>query len=96
MFEKGTGIPYALKTPTFPYLALKGFKAVNYVTASGVSDDLFSRLVAKQVFSAPHSLTSKFGMDLGGPCAIKTPTGAPPGTRTPDPLIKSQLLYQLS
>ena len=23
-------------------------------------------------------------------------TGAPPGTRTPDPLIKSQLLYQLS
>ena len=22
--------------------------------------------------------------------------GAPPGTRTPDPLIKSQLLYQLS
>ena len=24
------------------------------------------------------------------------PAGAPPGTRTPDPLIKSQLLYQLS
>ena len=40
----------------------------------GVGIDLFSQLVAKQVFSAPHSLTSVFGMGTGGPCAIKTPT----------------------
>ena len=92
-----------------------------------VGIDLFSRTVASQVSSAPHSLTSVFGMGTGGPCAIVTPTrsrlrchtsrsflrnihitttvlfncpcnpfGAPPETRTPDPLIKSQLLYQLS
>ena len=42
-----------------------------------VGIDLFSRLVAKQVFSAPHSLTSVFGMGTGGPCAIKTPTTVP-------------------
>ena len=29
-------------------------------------------------------------------CVKNTNRGAPPGTRTPDPLIKSQLLYQLS
>ena len=39
-----------------------------------VGIDLFSRYVAVQVFSAPHSLTSVFGMGTGGPCAIKTPT----------------------
>jgi len=33
--------------------------------------------------------------DLSPPAADES-AGAPPGTRTPDPLIKSQLLYQLS
>ena len=63
----------------------------------GVGFDLFSRLVAKQVFSALQSLTSVFGMGTGGPSALKVLTfGAPSGIRTRDPLIKSQLLYQLS
>ena len=39
-----------------------------------VGIDLFSQPVARQVFSAPHSLTSVFGMGTGGPCAIVTPT----------------------
>ena len=42
-----------------------------------VGVDLFSRSVARQVSSAPHSLTSVFGMGTGGPCAIKTPTTVP-------------------
>ena len=62
-----------------------------------VSIDLYSRAVASQVFSALQSLTSVFGMGTGGPSALKTLTvGAPSGIRTRDPLIKSQLLYQLS
>ena len=62
-----------------------------------VGYELFSRAVASQVFSPLQRLTSVFGMGTGGPTALKTlTTGAPPGTRTPDPLIKSQLLYQLS
>ena len=62
-----------------------------------VSNELSSRSVSRQVFSPQQSLTSVFGMGTGGPSALKAPTnGAPPGTRTPDPLIKSQLLYQLS
>ena len=62
-----------------------------------VSNELSSRSVSRQVLSPQQSLTSVFGMGTGGPSAIKAPTnGAPPGTRTPDPLIKSQLLYQLS
>ena len=63
----------------------------------GVGFDLFSRAVASQVFSALQSLTSVFGMGTGGPSALKVLTfGAPSGIRTRDPLIKSQLLYQLS
>ena len=62
-----------------------------------VGYDLSSRLVSKQVLSARQSLTSVFGMGTGGPFALKTLTiGAPSGIRTRDPLIKSQLLYQLS
>ena len=58
---------------------------------------LSSRTVAHQVLSALRSLTSVFGMGTGGPCALITRTlGAPSGIRTRDPLIKSQLLYQLS
>ena len=40
----------------------------------GVGNDLSSRLVAKQVFSAQQSLTSVFGMGTGGPSALKSPT----------------------
>ena len=63
-----------------------------------VSVDLSSRAVASQVLSALQSLTSVFGMGTGGPSALITLTsdGAPSGIRTRDPLIKSQLLYQLS
>ena len=66
---------------------------------------LSSRHVAMQVLSARQSLTSVFGMGTGGPSASITPTfvsasftlrNAPSGIRTRDPLIKSQLLYQLS
>ena len=70
------------------------FKDVGY--------ELSSRVVSNQVFSPLQRLTSVFGMGTGEPTALKTPTepisrfGAPSGTRTPDPLIKSQLLYQLS
>ena len=39
-----------------------------------VGIDLFFRSVARQVSSAPHSLTSVFGMGTGGPYVIKTPT----------------------
>ena len=75
-----------------------------------VSDELSSRLVSKQVLLPLQSLTSVFGMGTGGPFAFETltlkqayaqllssfRTGAPSGIRTRDPLIKSQLLYQLS
>ena len=73
-----------------------------------VGIDLFSRAVSSRVSSALRSLTSVFGMGTGGPCAFVTLThfyiqrsrvisyGAPSGIRTRDPLIKSQLLYQLS
>ena len=35
-------------------------------------------------------------LQLVTPVFTSTYETAPPGTRTPDPLIKSQLLYQLS
>ena len=68
------------------------------VLSDRVSIDLFFRAVASQVFSAQLSLTSVFGMGTGGPSTLETLTiiGAPSGIRTRDPLIKSQLLYQLS
>ena len=70
---------------------------IQSVSLMCVGYDLSSRLVAKQVFSALQSLTSVFGMGTGGPSALETLTaGAPSGIRTRDPLIKSQLLYQLS
>ena len=65
--------------------------------SDGVGIELSSRLVSKQVLLPQQSLTSVFGMGTGGPSAIKSLTiGAPSGIRTRDPLIKSQLLYQLS
>ena len=39
-----------------------------------VGIDLSSQSVARQVFSAPLSLTSVFGMGTGGPSALLTPT----------------------
>ena len=53
----------------------------SYSKKKEVGIDLFSRSVARQVSSAPHSLTSVFGMGTGGPCAIKTPTAVPAGAR---------------
>ena len=41
---------------------------------SDVGISLFSRAVTSQVFSAPLSLTSVFGMGTGGPSASSTPT----------------------
>ena len=62
-----------------------------------VGIELSSRAVASRVFSPLQSLTSVFGMGTGGPSAFLALTfGAPSGIRTRDPLIKSQLLYQLS
>ena len=89
MFGMGTGGPSALKKPTRQRFSVDLFYCV--------SADLSSRAVASQVFSALQSLTSVFGMGTGGPSALKVLTfGAPSGIRTRDPLIKSQLLYQLS
>ena len=66
-------------------------------TPTCVRVELSSRAASHQVFSPLQSLTSVFGMGTGGPSALKTRTyGAPSGIRTLDPLIKSQLLYQLS
>ena len=39
-----------------------------------VGISLFSQAVSSQVFSAPLSLTSVFGMGTGGPSASSTPT----------------------
>ena len=62
-----------------------------------VSTDLFSRAASSRVSSALMSLTAVFGMGTGGPSSLQALTfGAPSGIRTRDPLIKSQLLYQLS
>ena len=74
-----------------------GKQGATFVFLYCVGFDLFSRSVSRQVFSALQSLTSVFGMGTGGPSALKVLTfGAPSGIRTRDPLIKSQLLYQLS
>ncbi len=37
-----------------------------------ISNELFSRLVSKQVFLPQQSLTSVFGMGTGGPSAIES------------------------
>ena len=75
---------------------MKG-KLIQFPSMLCVGYELSSRAVASQVCSPLQRLTSVFGMGTGGPTALITlTTGAPPGTRTPDPLIKSQLLYQLS
>ena len=75
---------------------MKG-KLIQFPSMLCVGYELSFRAVASQVLLPLQRLTSVFGMGTGGPTALKTLThGAPPGTRTPDPLIKSQLLYQLS
>ena len=79
----GTGGPCAIVTPTFSFSlficqlkckTLLRFCLPKSVFGIYVGIDLFSRTVASQVSSAPHSLTSVFGMGTGGPCAIVTPT----------------------
>ena len=66
-------------------------------STSDVDRALSFRSVSTQVLSPRQSLTSVFGMGTGGPSALIALTfGAPSGIRTRDPLIKSQLLYQLS
>ena len=66
-------------------------------TDTSVGSDLFSRAASSRVSSALMSLTAVFGMGTGGPSSLQALTfGAPSGIRTRDPLIKSQLLYQLS
>ena len=49
---------------------------------------LSSRTASSRVFSAPHSLTSVFGMGTGGPCALWRPTCklAPPYLPGPLPV----------
>ena len=53
---------------------------------------------AKEFFEFFHrsSRSSKMRSIIPRPMGRRFMDGAPPGTRTPDPLIKSQLLYQLS
>ena len=72
----GTGGPSALETPTA--FRLNGKRLVGFERKTkikfGVSIDLFSRPVARQVFSALQSLTSVFGMGTGGPSALETLT----------------------
>ena len=79
VFGMGTGGPCAIVTPTFSrriqlFLIKKTLLRVFLKAFTCVGIDLFSRTVASQVSSAPHSLTSVFGMGTGGPCAIVTPT----------------------
>ena len=58
----------------------------SFATDDRLVDDYPTRLRAKQ-----HGL-DKPSSDRG----VRIKFGGPPETRTPDPLIKSQLLYQLS
>ena len=76
VFGMGTGGPSALETPT---AFLKGESVSVRLERKTkiklcVSIDLFSRSVARQVFSALQSLTSVFGMGTGGPSALETLT----------------------
>ena len=79
-------------TNTVPFL-----QRIEKNTDTSVGSDLFSRAASSRVSSALMSLTAVFGMGTGGPSSLQALTfGAPSGIRTRDPLIKSQLLYQLS
>ena len=62
------------------------FTEMNLSSLLYVSIDLFSRSVARQVFSALQSLTSVFGMGTGGPSALKWPTFVSALTYLPGPL----------
>ena len=65
VFGMGTGGPSALEKPTVELHRYSGYNPLS------VSDDLSSRAVSSQVFSALQSLTSVFGMGTGGPFALK-------------------------
>ena len=64
-------------TPTIDKEPIKNRKRKNPSESDGfhyVGISLFFRAVTSQVFSAPLSLTSVFGMGTGGPSASSTPT----------------------
>ena len=52
---------------------------------------LFSRSVARQVFSPPTSLTSVFGMGTGGPSSSLAPTSSESASLTPFPPVALRL-----
>ena len=83
----GTGGPTALKTLT----------TVVSCPLFGPYTNFFLTL-SPHLFRSPRHRVVKLGIlvlkDELGERTVSA--GAPPGTRTPDPLIKSQLLYQLS
>ena len=88
----GTGGPFALKILT----TLSGG------APSGTQNHAECRFAPRQQkefskFFHRASHTSKvFDQSILAPSEQCLIDGAPSGTRTPDPLIKSQLLYQLS
>ena len=86
VFGMGTGGPTALKTLTLHRNTLPHIPII----LSRISPcRTFARLRRRR----RHR---KFPLSIVDLSLSALPTGAPPGTRTPDPLIKSQLLYQLS
>ena len=71
----GIVIVFAMNAPT----GLQNKKSIKkrppyWVDTLYVGISLFFRAVTSQVFSAPLSLTSVFGMGTGGPSASSTPT----------------------
>ena len=82
----GTGGPTALKTLTHLVFFLLFGMDTNFFTLS------------PHLFRSPRHRVVKFEISVLKDEYWNRPLagGAPPGTRTPDPLIKSQLLYQLS
>ena len=82
----GTGSGAAALNRCYISEALSSFHSFgdpwgNRTPVTGVRGRCLNRLTNGPYFSAPFS---------------EAPSGAPSGTRTRDPLIKSQLLYQLS
>ena len=83
--EKGQVMIQKLRSVHNP-VGLRTLKTAVAVCLLYVSIDLFSRSVARQVFSALQSLTSVFGMGTGGPSALETPTEIPFGI----PLVRGR------
>ena len=89
VFGMGTGGPFALETLTFG--APPGTQNPANATRFGVKN---SRML--EFFNGSLVLRRYVDHQTHSPSGNRFGDGAPPGTRTPDPLIKSQLLYQLS